>query len=69
VAPKAVKWALVGPVLTACGGQKKVTYPTFQTVSEDEFSEVHIQDPVWNLTISRELPFRGQPMHKLQPHP
>jgi hypothetical protein len=37
VAPKAAKWALVGPVLTACGGQKKAAYPTFQTVSRRGF--------------------------------
>jgi hypothetical protein len=39
VAPKAAKWARFGPVLTACGA-KKVAYPNFQIVSEEEFSEV-----------------------------
>jgi hypothetical protein len=33
VALKAAKWALVGPVLAACGGQKKAAYPTFRTFS------------------------------------
>jgi hypothetical protein len=29
VAPKAAKWALVGPVLTACGGQEGASLSEF----------------------------------------
>jgi hypothetical protein len=54
VAPKAAKWALVGPVLSACGGQEG---------SLSEFSD-SLRARILGSSLSRPFLFRAHDEHR-----